>query len=177
LIDIYGDHWRHNSILNFIYHQLKSHSQYEVFIDLPGEHEGISTIPTDVVISNLKPDLVMLNRSSHHIVLFELSVPFERNIQNTHTRKVKRYEQLISDIEDNKYRVNYYPVEIGSRGYIDKDNANRIKSIAHKYCKDVNISSFKNTICKTSLIGSYVIYHSKFDESWINPPLIDVTVN
>ena len=87
---------------------------------------GVSTIPTDILITNLRPDLVMLNRSEKAITLFELSVPFETNITATHLRKVQRYEKLIFDLENSRYNVSYYAFEIGSRGFISEENLARL---------------------------------------------------
>ena len=126
--------WRHNSILVYLYNILKeTNSTSEVYIDLPQKHLGITTIPTDIVITNQKPDLVIVNRESKEIVLFELSVPFEINISNTHQRKIDRYKNLISDIEESGYNVHYFAIEIGSRAYIDNDNISRLKTFSRKY--------------------------------------------
>ena len=49
-------------------------------------------------------------------------MPFETNIDDTHERQVERYLRLVSDIEETGNSVTYFPVEIGSRGYISPDN-------------------------------------------------------
>ena len=73
--------------------------------------------------------------------MFELSVPFELNIDATHQLKVDRYRQLISDIEDNGYRVKYFPVEIGSRAYVTKDNINRLKAFLRYTTNNIKFNS------------------------------------
>ena len=128
----------------------------------------------DILVTNLKPDLVIVNKTNKFVTLLELSVPFETNIENTHDRKVKRYQNLINDIEQSGYTVYYYLLEIGSQGFIDADNVKRLKSITCKYTKDVKLADIKNNCSKISLIGSYIIYHSKFEESWIEPKLIKI---
>ena len=88
MLERYG--WRHDSILAAIYEDLKQITPFEIHVDLQHHTEGISTIPLDICVTKLRPDMVFVNRDSKEIVLFELSVPFETNIQSTHGRKVER---------------------------------------------------------------------------------------
>ncbi len=37
------------------------------------------------------------------------------------------YANLIADIESKNFKVNYYTLEIGWRGYISPENQNRVK--------------------------------------------------
>ena len=78
------------------------------------------------------------------------------------------------DVENdvNGFDVNYYALEIGSRGYIDKDNSQRLRSFIKNHCKDVKFSVVRDTISKISLVSSFIIYHSKFEKDWINPPFV-----
>jgi hypothetical protein len=163
--------WRHNSILSCLYKTIKDNISppLEIFADLPGHHPGNTTIPPDILPTSLKPDMVLLNRPDKTIILFELSVPFETNIEPTHNIKIDRYLNLISDIEENNFKVKYYPVEIGSRGYISKDNISRLRSLLKDTNSHISFKSVKESLCKIAIISSFVIYHSKFDVNWINP--------
>ena len=76
----------------------------------------------------------MITRNKE-IILIELSVPFEINIQDTHKRKLERYEKLINDLKGNGFKVFYYAIEVGSRGYIDKENVFRLKFLFRKFGK------------------------------------------
>ncbi len=49
------------------------------------------------------------------------------NISDTNNRKLNKYANLIADIESKNFKVNYYALEIGSRGYISPENWNRLK--------------------------------------------------
>ncbi len=163
--------WRHNSVLNYIISlvQIESETMYS---DLAGMMTGCSTIPTDVVITSQRPDLVIVNRAEKKITLLELSIPFEQNIETTHQYKTDRYSNLIVDIESNGFNVKYYAIEIGSRGYINTSNIQRLKSFIHNHCKDSKLSEARDTISKISLVCSFIIYHSKFDKDWINPAYV-----
>ncbi len=80
-----------------------------------------------ITITTQWPDLVIANRINSTVIILELSVPFEFNISDTHDRKLNRYANLIADIEFKNFKVNYYALEIGSRGYISSENQNRLK--------------------------------------------------
>ncbi len=166
--------WRHDSILHYLHNIISNniHQDYTIYTDLPASFRGVSTLPLDVALTTLRPDLIDLNRTDKIVFMFELSVPFELNIDATHQLKVDRYRQLISDIEDNGYRVKYFPVEIGSRAYIAKNNINRLKAFLKYTTNNVKFNSAKNEICKITLVASFVIFHSKHEEEWISPSYV-----
>jgi virulence-associated protein VapD len=165
--------WRHDSILNFITSKIKSSTNsFKVFSDLPNLMEGISTIPVNVAITSLKPDIVCIDFILKKCVILELTVPFEMNIDDAKERKTKKYEHLVNDIEDNGYEVVYFTLEIGSRGYINKRNEDTLKSFFKiNGCND-KICYLKNVISKIALVGSYVIFNAKYDKSWNSPAYI-----
>ncbi len=163
--------WRHDSILSYLHHTIKDHLQSDlcIYTDLPYEFQGASTVPLNIAVTKLRPDLVIVNRSCKKVYMFELSVPFELNIDDTHQRKVDRYRQLNSDIESNGYKVKYYPIEIGSRAFISKNNMNRLKSFLRDTTTSLKMNSVKVMLCKIVLTASFVVYHSKREETWIDP--------
>ena len=171
--------WRHNSILDTLATNLKAvlPETEKLFCDLPGKLIGISTIPTDICITNLKPDLVIVNYEKKLVTLIELTVPFDSNILAANKRKTKRYEQLISDIENNDFEVNFYALEISSRGYVSPDNSQRLKSIMtladDSYSKK-QLRALRQSLQKISIICSYCIFYSKFEKNWINPPFVSI---
>ena len=136
--------------------------------------EGNTTVPVDVTITTLKPDMVLFNKEKNEVTLFELSVPFEINIETTHQTKVNRYKQLIEDIEANGFKTTYFPTEVGSRGFITPANNNRLKKfVASATGKQPQKKTFQD-ISKISLICSFVIFHSKYEQSWLSPPYVTV---
>ena len=79
--------WRHNTILNYILECLDT-NKYSVFSDLPGhEANGGGTIPPEICVTNLKPDIVILDKLKKDLHIFELTCPLERNIEERHTFK------------------------------------------------------------------------------------------
>ena len=169
--------WRHNSILSYMYECIKSspkNPSISVHVDLPFVLKGASTVPIDICVTSQRPDLVLVDRENRKLIMMELSIPFETNIDSTHAIKVERYRQLITNIEENNYDINYYPIEIGSRGLISKENEARLKSFFKKTTKEISFARVKSTLCKTVLISSFIIYHSKYEDSWINPRYVTI---
>ncbi len=61
-------------------------------------------MPSNPVIITQKPDLVIVNSKDKYVTLFELSVPFETNIESTHEIKVNQYRQLKADNRENSLK-------------------------------------------------------------------------
>ncbi len=104
----------------------------------------------------------------------ELSVPFGRNIHDTHKKKMDHYQTLISDIKREGYKVKYYAIEFGSRGHNSNDNSNRLKDLLHKLKCKVKLSQVKQALSKISLVSSFVIYNSKTEAAWCEPSYVTV---
>ena len=54
------------------------------FYTLPGR----GTVPSHLLVTAQKPDLVIIDRMEENMDIFELTVPLETNIKNTNTQKV-----------------------------------------------------------------------------------------
>ncbi len=122
--------WRHDSILNNIHKTDKDSltADTELDADISADFQGASTIPTVVAIIIQRLHIVTVKKNQHKVIIhFELSLPFEINIDDTHYRKVERYAKLISNIENNGYEVIYYPVEIDARECISNENQSTLK--------------------------------------------------
>ncbi len=88
----------------------------ELYVELSADFLIASTVRTDIVITVIRPHIVAGNRC-HNNVIFLISQ--FHNIDDTHYQKVEWYAKLISG---SRYKVMYYPVEIGAIAYIPKDN-------------------------------------------------------
>ena len=94
--------WRHNSVLNHIANTILQNKppNLEVFSDVAGLDINGGTIPPDVLVTQSRPDLVLLSRHEKIICLLELTCSFERNAQAANLRKSTRYANLKTDLED-----------------------------------------------------------------------------
>ena len=169
--------WRHNSVLRSIFNTVKGKGlgNFKVYADIQGHTVAGGTLPPHIVISTQRPDLVAVWEDEKHILLVELTVPFETNVDDAHKRKVERYEMLIQDIRESGYEVTFEAVEIGSRGHVDKANKNRLKDILKQCnCENVKSREFVQELGKLALIASFVIFYSRHDQMWNDVQYITV---
>ena len=125
--------WRHNSVLRIIMDTLKDVSDQSwslFYCDLAGAKKiAGTTIPPDILPTQQRPDLVLINESSKSIIIIELTIPFEQNIHKAHERKLNKYAGLTSDLQEQGYDTKLLCVEVGSRGLITDSNMCSFQSI------------------------------------------------
>ncbi len=169
--------WRHNSILCHIKKFLAKDmpDNVKIYLDIPGQYKGISTVPVDIAVTNQKPDMVIIDNVGN-VTLVELTVPFESNIIQAEERKKQRYEGLLNEITSNGHPTELITIEIGSRGLICKANADKLFKLTKKVKKvsRKQFRAFKNEITKVTVVASYIIFYAKFENQWVSPPLINV---
>ena len=137
------------------------------------ENNGsLTTIPIECTQTSLKPDLTIFKPDKKELTISELSVPYEPNIHKTHEYKLNKYQSLTSDIENNGFTVKYFPIEIGSRGYINKDNDAKLKTIHREFSLPGPFKRFQISLSKLSIVSSFVIFHAKSEPTWCNLPLL-----
>ena len=126
--------WRHNSVLSSLIDLIRPHLRegMTLFSDMPGyqaPHGG--TIPPHILVTALKPDLVIVNELSQEIIIFELTCPWDSNIVRSHNFKTEKYAPLIADLSCTRI-VSFFAVEISARGQISKENRSRLKCFIQK---------------------------------------------
>ena len=87
--------------------------QWEVLVDL----EKRLVFPQDIVITTLRPDMVLMHRSLKRIVIMELTVPWEDRMDEAHERKGLKYEDLRQRCVQAGWKASCYAVEVGCRGF------------------------------------------------------------
>ena len=152
--------WWHNSVLNYIKLSLIENQPEHIKIYADLEHHNIngSTIPQNIVTTNSRPDLVVIDNSTQPptVYLFELTICFERadNIEAANTRKYERYSSLSQDIKDAGYQCKNIPFEVGSRGHLTTSKKSKFATL-HKICKPrTKFTNFWSNVSKTSLLSS-----------------------
>ena len=116
-------------------------------------------------------------KATKKVLLIELTIPWDSqsNFKAAFDRKTARYSQLALDLEDRGWIVSNLPVEIGTRGSVDKRNATNIETIAN-LCGIRAIQRLKGSLCKIALLGSYRIYLARNSQCWNPGGLIEVGV-
>ena len=144
---------------------------FELFSDLPGfqaPHGGV--IPPHILVTNLKPDLFLVNEASRLVVIVELTCPWDSNVDSAHNFKQEKYSPLVADLSRH-YRVRYYPVEVSVRGQVTKGNKSRFKSFIFECCTDPRrlSKSLVADCSKLSLLSSFSIFSARKEPSWTSP--------
>ena len=164
--------WRHDSILVHILKQLKNaiginSNNIQIFSDMPGFTTTGGTLPVNIIVSKLRPDIVIVNTKKKFVHLVELTVPFEHNISKAHERKTHKYADLVLDISQNGYNCNLTCIEIaiGSRGLVTPDTNKRISEIFSSI-KAKPPKSLKKDLSKIAILSSYTIWNARHEPSW-----------
>ena len=172
--------WRHNSILKHTLSALKgfiesTNNDLLLFSDISGFTTTGGTLPVNVIVSKLKPDMVIHNKQDNSIHLVELTVPFEANIQKAHDRKAQKYRDLVCDISDNGFTCDLTCFEVGSRGLITPENVRNIDKI-FTLVKAKPSKSFRKELSKLALLTSYTIWNARQEPAWGSDyqPLVNV---
>ena len=147
--------WRHNNLINFIVNSVDS--KFKVFSDLPGwEATGGGTIPADLCITNLKPDIVIIDNDKKILHIFELTVPLATNIDQRNAEKTQKYSPFITDTTVNCF-------EVSSTGFVSKRNKSTLTTL-HKFMKqDMKRSTFFSNLNSLAWYGSYKIWLTRED--------------
>ena len=78
------------------------------------------TLPPDVLVTNLKPDIVIIDKQKMNVNIFELTVPGEKRLAISHTLKTEKYQHFSTDI--TRFSTTVTPFEIGSNtGFINSE--------------------------------------------------------
>ena len=163
--------FRHDNILAYIAESL-DRNKCDFFIDIPDfQTAAAGTIPPNLTVTNLKPDVVLIGKNKQYVGIFELTVPNEENIEERHRYKENKYSHFENEISLPTVRVE--PFEIGANtGYINERNRNTIKKI-HAFVKpNISLKLFTNNISAIAVLSSYYIYQARNQQDWQSlPPL------
>ena len=88
---------------------------WQVAADLPNWR---AAYPEAIRQKNQKPDLVVWSEEDSHIIMIELSVPYESRIDDQHQFKTRKYEDLVRELRSEGYTALLRPVEVGARGFV-----------------------------------------------------------
>ena len=167
---------RHDTILRYIVSNI-GNKALEYYADMEGKrtYDG-NTIPSvtrDRFYINrgqtsrrLKPDLVVIE---HKIVyIFEISVPFEGNIERKHEDTEYKYKVIQKDIESTAgLQCQLHCIEIGSRGFLTRRNRGKLAllyMLTNRNLK-LDLTEFINKISTLACVASFNIYrrHETFN--------------
>ena len=86
--------FRHDNVLHYIAKCLDL-SKYKWYVDIP-EHQTPAggTLPPNVAVTTLKPDIVVIDKNTKSVTIFELTVPAEHRLKIAHDLKYQKYSHF-----------------------------------------------------------------------------------
>ena len=132
------------------------------------------TIPPRILVTSLKPDLFIFNEETRVAVVFELTCPWDNNIERSHNFKEEKYSSLVSDLSHD-FTVFQFSVEVSVRGQLTGPNKARLKNLSYRCCRDPKAvsKSLYEIMSKATLLSSFSIFCARREPSWMSPaPLI-----
>ena len=115
--------------------------------------------PSNIVPTDLRPDIVWWDPSSKSICLAELTVCFESNFENAAARKTAKYLDLVEQAKGNGYKATLLPLQVGSRGVPHYESFLALAKVLDMPTKDL-LSLLANTT-KAVIQGSFQIWCSR----------------
>ena len=146
-------------------------SKFKVYSDLPGwEAAGGGTIPPALCVTNLKPDIVIMDEHKTTLHIVELTMPLNRNIDDRNKEKTLRYTPFLTDITGYNCTLNCY--EISSTCFINTRNKTTL-NIIHKFIKkSITKSTFMENLNSLAWYGSYKVWLNREDPGFATPPFL-----
>lgn len=157
--------WRHDSVLNFIASSLNSVQNYSLYADIPGY---IS--PSVLTGDRLRPDL-LVTIENKCIYILELTVGFESNLLNNATRKRQKYQELITEQNNNYEQVKFVNLSISSLGVFSQPSLEFIEMLKDLKFDERCRKYFMKRIINICIRTSYYIF-CKRNKTWDNPTLM-----
>ena len=82
--------WRHNSVLSSFIDMIRPRllDGFVLYSDMPGytaPHGG--TVPPHILVTSLRPDMFIFNETTRIAIIFELTCPWDKNIERSHAFK------------------------------------------------------------------------------------------
>ena len=155
--------WRHNSVLrtidDFIRPNLKE--CYELFTDLDGLGAG------NVLATNQRPDIFLINRQLRKVIIFELTVPWDANVVTSHDLKMRKYASLVNDLS-HRFAVEVFCFEVSVRGQLSKSNKARLKSFLLQVTGHRRPSAVRliTSVSKAALLSSFSLFSARNEATW-----------
>ena len=166
---------RHDSILLHIVKQMhasKTHSGKRIIADVADfKLPDGGTIPPEIVVTNKRPDIVLVDEKTGDVELFELTSCADslENIKNAQSRKSVRYALLVGDIKSTGVEAKATPFEVCALGNIPSHARQTIRYLVGK---NVARGTFKS-LAKIAVSASYYIFNRRRDMEWRAPPLFE----
>ncbi|XP_060522496.1 uncharacterized protein LOC132699669 [Cylas formicarius] len=125
------------------------------------------SIITDKAIQHNRPDIILTIKNEMITYLIDIAVPWNRNLSNTHNRKIQKYSELASEIKRvwRQREVHTIPVVLSSTGLIPKKLHKSLQSLGLQQYLYMELQ--KASILQTCHLVRNFLHHSQeAEEFW-----------
>ena len=146
-------------------------TRFKVYSDLVGHQAaGGGTVPPEICVTNLRPDVVVVEEESKRIQIFELTMPGEHRIDESNRLKSNKYNHFVTDCAP--YTCTLTCFEISSKGFISTRNHQNLKTLHSYMTPDTKLSTLKKNISALAIYTSYHIWLCRSDPLFPIPPFL-----
>lgn len=120
-------------------------------------------------MQTLRPDMLITSQSTRTQIVVELTVPLEKNVEERHEDKLRKYRDLPAAGEANGWRVEVVAVEMGCLGGIAKSMERLLRELR------LGPNALKRATRELSNAArrtSFVLYQSRHNAHWTMPGLM-----
>ena len=142
---------------------LRLAQDWKVTADLDEQENYV--FPPYLATTAQRPDILLESASTRRVLLIELTCPSEENIDWANQRKRKTYKDLIRKIKTKKWIVDYFPIEVGARGYCAENVRSCLSRLGFSGKKTKSILKIAG---RNALTASFTIWLSRASHTW-NP--------
>ena len=127
-------------------------------------------VPPYLAITTLRPDILLISKRKKQVVIIELTSPCEENFQSRHSDKVLKYSHLCQDIRSKDWKVFFFAVEVGARGYCAKTVRVCLRSLGFP---NKRVTSSLKSLSLCAIKSSFVIWMSRDSKEWDSSYLLE----
>ena len=121
--------------------------------------------PPHIVVTSLRPDIVIYSDGAKTVIMIELTCPSEENFEKQHLAKLARYTDLEADCINAGWKVHLFAVEVGARGYAAQSLSSCLRALGLK-CRPLN--KCVQTAADEALRTSFHIWMWRESSNWCN---------
>jgi len=159
--------WRHDCVLKKIYDSvvtnLHAKGYQEHHVDLSDHVDEYKEFPTELIITEQRPDMIFVNRRDRKVIIAELTVPMENRLQVSTQLKTDKHSSLVKNLTRYGWDTKFFAVEVSTRGFINSSLSDFLQFI--NFGKG-NSRSLKHTLSVESLECSRRIFNNRKKKFW-----------
>ena len=107
--------------------------------------------PEHITETTLRPDIVLWSNKTKQVLMYELTCPWEENIEVAHERKRSKYQELVETCIIKGWWMRCHPIEIGAKGFAGRSLTQTLNQLGISGRKKRNaVNALLDTASKSS---------------------------